>query len=995
MTPEAIVVIGAREHNLKHVTVTLPQFKLVVLSGVSGSGKSSLAFDTVFAEGQRRYVESLSAYARQFLGQLEKPRYDSIRGLTPTIAIEQKSASSNPRSTVGTVTEIHDYLRVLFARVGDQHCPQCGREVSRQEPAQIVREILELRQRSEDKGQNSGPNGPQAPAPSAARTSDLRPQTSDLASPAAGTSDVRRQASDPSSALRITLLAPLARNRKGEFRDLFESLRADGYARVRIDGVVTDLAEVTGLDKNKKHDLDVVIDRISLKEGVSARLTDSVETALKVGKGRLVVQLPDGDERPFSEHLACEFCGLSFPELSPQLFSFNNPAGACPACNGLGTSLAIDPDKIVPDPTLSLRDGAVEFWARAMEGESWTQEILVGLAKQNGIDLDLPFGELPEEHKNLIFFGDSRRVPVEWKSTNFAGHVAVRYEGVSNTILRRMRETKSDDMRTFYQRYLTDRPCETCGGRRLRPEALAVRVAGRGIAEMSEATITHLLRDVRSMTFQGGRALVAGELLKEIVSRLELLASLGIGYLSLARSGNSLSGGEAQRIRLASQLGSELTGVTYILDEPSIGLHPRDNGRLIDTMKRLRDLGNTVLVVEHDRDAILSADHVVEFGPGAGRAGGEVVFAGTPAEMLASPASLTGAYLSGRLCIPVPEKRRRGKGTLVLKGATGNNLKGFDVTFPLGTFIVVTGVSGAGKSSLVTETLCPALQKQLNGARTQALPHKAITGVDKLDKVILIDQEPIGRTPRSNPATYTKVWDLVRSLFAQTREARMYGYAPGRFSFNVRGGRCERCQGAGVLRVEMHFLADVFVTCEECHGRRFNEATLRVRYKDRSIADILDLTVDEAAPLFEHQRGIHRVLKTLQEVGLGYVALGQPSPTLSGGEAQRIKLARELARVATGRTLYVMDEPSTGLHFDDVRKLLAVVDRLVTLGNTVVMIEHNLEILKSADHLIDLGPEGGDEGGYVIATGTPEALVARDDSHTGVALREVLGGSDV
>jgi excinuclease ABC subunit A len=945
MEPEAIVVTGAREHNLRGITVTIPKYRLVVLSGVSGSGKSSLAFDTVFAEGQRRYVESLSAYARQFLGQLEKPRYDAIRGLSPTIAIEQKSASSNPRSTVGTITEVHDYLRVLYARVGEQHCHQCGLPVSRQEPAQIVRDVLAL-------GERSATDGGKA---------------------------------------RIQVLAPLARNRKGEFRDLFDSLRADGYARVRVDGTMNDLAEVTSLDKNRKHDIDVVVDRIVLKEGIAPRLTDSVETALKAGRGRVVILAGDDDERTYSEHLACEDCGLSFPELTPQLFSFNNPAGACPTCNGLGSSLVIDVDKVVPDATLSLREGAVEPWARAMEDENgWTSEILQGLARQHEIDLDRPWKGLPEEHRELILFGDHRRVNVEWKSKNFKGSVAVRFEGVATTLLRRLRETKSDEMRTYYQKFLTDQPCETCGGRRLRPEALAVRVGDHGIADLSGMTLSRLQGLMQELELSGARAIVAVELLKEIASRLNLLNDLGIGYLTLSRSAGSLSGGEAQRIRLASQLGSELTGVTYILDEPSIGLHPRDNGRLIDTLKRLRDLGNTVMVVEHDRDAILSADHVIEFGPGAGRHGGEVVFAGTPEDMLASDSSLTGAYLSGRRGIPVPSKRRKAREKLALRGATGHNLKDVDVDFPLGTFTVVTGVSGAGKSSLVTETLCPALLRDLNRARTRPLPYRSLKGMELLDKVVVIDQEPIGRTPRSNPATYTKLFDHIRDLFAGTREARTYGFAPGRFSFNVRGGRCERCQGAGVIKVEMHFLADIYVTCEECRGRRFNEATLRVRYKDLTIADILDLTVDEAWGVFENHRALKRILGTLRDVGLGYVALGQPSPTLSGGEAQRIKLARELAKVATGRTLYVMDEPSTGLHFDDVRKLLDVVGRLVDLGNTVLMIEHNLEIMKVADHLIDLGPEGGEDGGHVVASGTPEALVRLDHCHTGVALREVL-----
>ena len=927
---DEIVVTGAREHNLKGITVSIPKFKLVVLSGVSGSGKSSLAFDTVFAEGQRRYVESLSAYARQFLGQLEKPLYDTIRGLTPTIAIEQKSASSNPRSTVGTITEIHDYLRVLFARAGEQFCHQCGRRVARQEASQIVREVQAL--------------------------------ASELPEPA-----------------RIVILAPLVRGRKGEFKDILDSLRSDGYARVRIDGVMADLSDVTGLDRNKKHDIDVVIDRITFKDGVTPRLTDSVETALRIGKGRVVVQAGDKGEQVFSEHLACEYCGVSFPELSPQLFSFNSPIGACPECNGLGTALAVDIDKLVPDLSLSLDEGAIAFFRNGIEGDAWVAQLLSYLARRYGIDLHCPFRDLPEEHVRILLYGEQMHTgPFRW-------------EGVANTILRRLRETKSEEMRLFYQRFLTDQPCDACRGARLRPEALAVKVGGHGISELSQMTITRLLTLMREMHLEGAREVIASELRKEIVDRLALLDSLGVGYLSLARSGASLSGGEAQRIRLASQLGSELTGVTYILDEPSIGLHPRDNGRLIETLRRLRDLGNTVLVVEHDRDAIMAADHVIEFGPGAGRAGGEVVFAGPPSALLRCENSLTGAYLSGRKSIPVPDRRRSGYGQLVLRGATGNNLKDIDVIFPLGTFTVVTGVSGAGKSSLVTETLCAALQRELHGARVRPLPYRSLEGTSLLDKVVVIDQEPIGRTPRSNPATYTKVFDGIRQLFARTREARTYGYAPGRFSFNVRGGRCERCQGAGVVRVEMHFLPDVFVTCEECKGRRFNEATLRVRYKDLSIAEVLELTVDEAARVFENHPSILRILTTLQDVGLGYVQLGQPSPTLSGGEAQRIKLARELSRVATGRTLYVMDEPSTGLHLDDVRKLLLVVNRLVELGNTVLMIEHNPDILKCADYLIDLGPEGGEDGGFVLATGTPEVVASRPESHTGRVLRAILG----
>ncbi|NOZ02345.1 MAG: excinuclease ABC subunit UvrA [Deltaproteobacteria bacterium] len=943
MNSDAIEILGAREHNLKGGRVLIPKLRLVLFSGVSGSGKSSLAFDTLFAEGQRRYVESLSAYARQFLGQLDKPRYDAIHGLTPTIAIEQKSASSNPRSTVGTITEIHDYLRVLFARAGDQFCHSCGRPVARQEPVQIVREILAF-------GREIAPSGK----------------------------------------ARVVLLAPLVSGRKGEYRDLFESLRADGFARVRVDGDVLDLAEVTSLDRKRKHDIDVVVDRIVLKDGIEARLTDSVETALKAGNGRLILSSPGRADRTFSEHLACEVCNLSFPEPSPQLFSFNNPVGACPECNGLGTAQVIDPDKLVPDPSLSLRQGAVEPWSRVFENGGLTQEIVRGLSQAHGIDLDAPFGSLPREHVEIIFFGAGKRVPIDWNSRNFKGSVNIRYEGIANTLLRRYRETRSPEMRTYYQKFMTDRPCSTCGGRRLRPEALAVKVGGFGIAEMSDMTITSLHDLLAGMSFDESKAVITAELLKEIKGRLQLLVNLGIGYLTLSRAGATLSGGEAQRIRLASQLGSELTGVTYVLDEPSIGLHPRDNGRLIETLKHLRDLGNTVVVVEHDRDAIMSADHVIEFGPGAGRRGGNVVFEGTPAGMLKSSESLTGAYFSGRKTIPVPQKRRKSRKKLTLMGASGHNLKDLDARFPIGTFVVVTGVSGAGKSSLVTSTLSPALTRELNGGRARPLPYREIRGISHLDKVIVVNQEPIGRTPRSNPATYTKVFDHVRKLFANTKEARIYGFRPGRFSFNVRGGRCERCQGAGVIRVEMHFLADVFVTCEECRGRRFNEATLRVRFKDLTIADVLGLTVDEAWEVFENQRPIRRILSTLRDVGLGYITLGQPSPTLSGGEAQRIKLARELARASTGRTLYIMDEPSTGLHVDDVRHLLSVVDRLVSKGNTVIMIEHNLEILKTADHIIDLGPEGGDDGGSIVAVGTPEEVAARDDSYTGQALRTVL-----
>lgn len=934
MEQEFIEIVGAREHNLKGITVRIPKRKFVVLSGVSGSGKSSLAFDTLYAEGQRRYVESLSTYARQFLGQLEKPKYDAIHGLTPTIAIEQKSASSNPRSTVGTITEIHDYLRVLFARVGEQFCHLCGRQVKAREAAEIVRDILALR----ETGKTS----------------------------------------------KVSLLAPVVKGRKGEFKDLFASLLSQGFVRVRVDGEIREIQSCPPLDKNKKHDIEVVVDRISLREGIEPRLIDSVETALKVGKGRLLALLEDGGEIFFSEHLACEYCGISFPELSPQLFSFNNPIGACPSCKGLGTALDIDAEKVI-DQELSLRDGAIQPASVLLGGEEYANELLRFLSKRYGIDLNRKFGDLPEEHKRVLLYGDGQPL----QSHRYGGGFV--FEGIANIILRRLRETRSFEMRMFYQQFLTDKPCDACNGRRLRPEALAVKVGGYGIGEMSEMSVSALRKVILSLSFSDHRALVANELIKEIASRLTLLEDLGVGYLTLARQASTLSGGEAERIRLASQIGSELTGVTYVLDEPSIGLHPKDNFKLIATLKRLRDLGNTVVVVEHDKDTILAADHVIEFGPGAGRHGGEIVFDGPPSKMLQAEQSLTGQYFSGKLSIPVPKKRRAPKGFLTLIGARGHNLKNISCRFPLGNFIVVTGVSGAGKSSLVTETLFPALQKHLGYKSPPPLPYDKLEGAELIDKVVLVDQEPIGRTPRSNPATYTKVFDHIRALFAATKEAKIYGYKPGRFSFNVRGGRCEKCEGAGVLKVEMHFLPDVFVSCDECKGKRFNDATLRVKYKGYNIAEVLEMTVDEAIEVFANHRAIVRILKTLSDVGLGYIALGQPSTTLSGGEAQRIKLSRELARVSTGRTLYVMDEPSTGLHIADVRNLLEVVNRLTDMGNTVIMIEHNLEIMKTADYIIDLGPEGGDEGGYLVACGTPEE-VAMTETHTGKWLRKVLYG---
>jgi excinuclease ABC subunit A len=941
--PESIVVKGAREHNLKSVTVEIPKKKLVVFTGVSGSGKSSLAFDTLYAEGQRRYVESLSSYARQFLGQMEKPRYDTIRGLSPTISIEQKAASNNPRSTVGTITEVHDYLRVLYASVGVQHCPSCGRRVGKQTAQQIVDAILEL------------PEGS-----------------------------------------RLLVLAPLVQNRKGEYRDLLADLQKRGFARVRVDGMIHGLGERLVLDKKLKHDIELVVDRLVVKPSIRSRLTDSVETALKEGQGTLVVADADkeqkvgpGDpegykahDRFFSEQNACHACGLSFGELAPQNFSFNSPLGSCPDCQGLGTRAEMDPDLIIPDPSLSIRDGAVEPWASGMErGEGWTFEFVEHLARSLKLDLDTPWQALSRRDRDLVLLGtDAVKVGVR-----------IEWEGVVNQLYRRFRATGSEAMRRYYMRYFSDKPCTACGGERLKAESRAVRIRDRGIVDLSRLTITEAWRWLGALGLSGNEATIAEELLKEIRNRLKFLLDVGLGYLTLDRPGPSLSGGESQRIRLASQMGSELTGVIYILDEPSIGLHQRDNGKLLATLKRLRDVGNSVIVVEHDEETMVEADWIVDFGPGAGAHGGEVVAQGTPDEVRRHPTSLTGAYLSGRREIPLPPRRRTGdQGRLTVAGASENNLKEVTASFPLGRFVAVTGVSGAGKSTLVNHVLRPALNRLLHGSREVPGRHRAIEGAERIDKLIDINQQPIGRTPRSNPATYTKVFDFVREVFAQTPEARALGYQPGRFSFNVKGGRCEACQGDGMKLVEMHFLADVLVPCEVCHGKRFNEATLRVQFKGRNVAEVLELSVSQALEHFSAHKEIVRILRTLEDVGLGYLALGQPSPTLSGGEAQRIKLSRELARVGTGRTLYILDEPTTGLHFEDVRKLLTVLDRLVDAGNTVVVIEHNLDVIKCADWVVDLGPEGGDEGGYLIAEGTPEEVARVPGSHTGAYLGRVL-----
>ncbi|MDY7225271.1 excinuclease ABC subunit UvrA [Hyalangium rubrum] len=938
--PDVITLRGAKEHNLKNVSLEIPKKKLVVFTGVSGSGKSSLAFDTLYAEGQRRYVESLSAYARQFLGQMEKPKYDTLRGLSPTISIEQKAASNNPRSTVGTVTEVHDYLRVLYASIGVQHCPNCGRKVGKQSAQQIVDEILKS---------------------------------------AAGS--------------KVQILAPIVTNRKGEHKDLLTEAQKRGFSRARIDGKVKSLEERIELDKKSKHDIALIIDRLVLKADIRTRLTDSVETALREGKGTLIVTDETAEvsaDRVMSELNACHACGLSFGELTPAAFSFNNPLGMCSDCNGLGTKAEMDPERIVPDPSRTVRDGAIEPWASGMnKGEGWTADFVESLAESFKIDLDVPYGKLTEREKQTLMYGSNGKTfTVKWGE---GGRYKMEWEGLVHKLMRSFKTTTSESMRTYYQKFFSDKPCPTCKGERLKPESRAVKVHARSLVELSKLTISETLRFLTDMGLTENERKIATELLKEIRSRLSFLVDVGLGYLTLDRTASTLSGGESQRIRLASQMGSELTGVIYILDEPSIGLHQRDNGKLLTTLKRLRDLGNSVIVVEHDEETMEEADWIVDFGPGAGELGGQVVAQGTPSQVMEDENSVTGAYLSGRKEIEVPDRRHPPrKEKIVIRGAKENNLKDIDVEIPLGVLVAVTGVSGAGKSTLINEILYPALARQLYESREVPGKHKSITGIEHLDKVIDIDQRPIGRTPRSNPATYTKVFDSIREVFAMTPEARAFGYTAGRFSFNIKGGRCESCEGDGVKLVEMHFLADVYVPCEVCQGKRFNEATLRVRYKGKNIAEVLDMSVREAIAHFGAHRDIMRVLQTLEDVGLGYIRLGQSSPTLSGGEAQRIKLARELARVATGRTLYILDEPTTGLHFEDIRKLLLVTNRLVEAGNSVLVIEHNLDVIKSSDWIIDMGPEGGSGGGQVLATGTPEEVAKVETSHTGRYLAHVL-----
>jgi len=934
---DRIVISGAREHNLKGIDVELPRDALIVITGLSGSGKSSLAFDTIYAEGQRRYVESLSAYARQFLGLMEKPDVDSIEGLSPAISIDQKTTSRNPRSTVGTVTEIYDYLRLLWARIGIPHCPKCGAEITGQTQEQIVDRLMTLEE-----------------------------------------------------GIKFMVMAPVVRGRKGEYGKLFEQLRLEGYSRVEVDGELRRLDEEIVLDKKFKHDISVVVDRLTMKPDLRRRLSESVEAAAGLAGGLVEIEIVDGETLVFSEKFACLECGTSIPELEPRIFSFNSPHGACERCHGLGFQRVIDPELVVPDPTLSLAEGALQPWNRGVT--AYWRRLIAAVAEDYGIDAEKPWAKLKKSEKDVFLYGtDGERHLVTY--TNRHGRrrsYKVRFEGIVNNLERRYEETDSETNRERIEGYMAEQPCPACEGARLRPETLAVKVGGISIAELTEMSARAASAWVESLQLSETERAIARLIVREISERLAFLENVGIGYLSLARSARSLSGGEAQRIRLATQIGSSLVGVMYVLDEPSIGLHQRDNEKLIATLDRLRDLGNTVIVVEHDEGTMLAADHLVDLGPGAGEHGGHVIAAGPPAAVVKDSASLTGQYLSGKRRIEVPEERRAPRGALVVRGAREHNLKEIDVAVPLGVLCCVTGVSGSGKSTLVNETLHHAVANRLHQAKLRPGAHDGIDGLSQVDKIINIDQSPIGRTPRSNPATYTKIFDHIRELFAQTQEARARGYKPGRFSFNVKGGRCEVCRGDGQIKIEMHFLPDVYVPCEQCHGKRYNRETLEVRFKGKSIGDVLEMSVEEAVKFFENVPKIARRLRTLHDVGLDYIRLGQPATTLSGGEAQRVKLATELSKIATGDTLYILDEPTTGLHFADVQRLLDVLDRLVDAGNTVVVIEHNLDVIKTADHLIDLGPEGGEEGGKVIATGTPEEIAAVEGSYTGRYLAGLL-----
>ena len=936
-----IKIRGANEHNLKNIDVDIPRDKLVVLTGLSGSGKSSLAFDTIYAEGQRRYMESLSSYARQFLGQMEKPDVESIEGLSPAISIDQKSTNRNPRSTVGTVTEIYDYFRLLYARVGIPHCPKCGREIKKQTVDQMVEQIMGMPERT-----------------------------------------------------KIQLLAPVVRGRKGTHAKLLDRAKKSGYVRVKIDGNMYELSEEIKLDKNIKHNIEIVVDRLVVKEGIEQRLTDSIENVLNLAEGLMTVDVIGGELVQFSESFSCPDCGISIEEIEPRSFSFNNPFGACPECFGLGYKMEFDEDLMIPDKRLSISEGAITVmgWQSCTDKKSFTYAILDALSKEYDFSLDTPFEDYPKEIHDVLLHGtNGKEVKVYYKGQRGEGVYDVAFEGLIKNVERRYRETGSETMKAEYEEFMNITPCHACKGQRLKPGALAVTVGDKNIAELTGMSIEKLQAFLKELKLTNHQMLIGGQILKEINSRIQFLMDVGLNYLTLGRATGTLSGGEAQRIRLATQIGSGLVGVAYILDEPSIGLHQRDNDKLLGTLKHLRDLGNSVIVVEHDEDTMREADFIVDIGPGAGEHGGEVVATGNAEEIMQNEKSVTGAYLSGRIKIPVPEVRRKPTGWLKVLGAQENNLKNIDVSFPLGVMTCVTGVSGSGKSSLVNQILYKRLARDLNRARTIPGKHKGIEGLDQLDKVINIDQSPIGRTPRSNPATYTGVFDLIRDLFAATPDAKARGYKKGRFSFNVRGGRCEACSGDGIIKIEMHFLPDVYVPCEVCKGKRYNRETLEVKYKGKSIYDVLDMTVEEAMHFFENVPSIRRKMETLYDVGLSYIRLGQPSTTLSGGEAQRIKLATELSKRSTGKTIYILDEPTTGLHFADVHKLTEILHRLAADGNTVIVIEHNLDVIKTADYIIDIGPEGGDKGGTVIASGTPEEVAESPVSYTGKYIKPMLG----
>ncbi len=936
---EYIRIRGAREHNLKNIDVNIPRNEFVVLTGLSGSGKSSLAFDTIYAEGQRRYMESLSSYARQFLGQMEKPDVDDIQGLSPAISIDQKSTNRNPRSTVGTVTEIYDYLRLLYARVGIPHCPKCGKVIEKQTVDQIVDTLMALPERT-----------------------------------------------------KIQLLAPIVRGRKGEHVKILDNARRSGYVRVRIDGNLYDLSEEIKLEKNKKHNIEIVVDRLIIKEGIEQRLTDSVETVMGLTGGLLLVDV-NGEPMNFSQSFSCPDCGISIDEIEPRSFSFNNPFGACPVCHGLGFKMEFDVDLMIPDKRLSIAEGAITVlgWQSCTDPKSYTRAILDALAEEYGFDLNTPFQDLPEDIQDMLIHGtNGREVTVHYKGKRGEGYYDVAFEGLIKNVQRRYRENHSERQKAEYENFMTVTPCDACHGQRLKEESLAVTVGDYNIAELTNLSVKRLMEFFRDIQLTNRQLMIGKQILREIRGRIGFLNDVGLDYLSLSQATGTLSGGEAQRIRLATQIGSGLVGVAYILDEPSIGLHQRDNDKLIHALKSLRDLGNSLIVVEHDEDTMLAADYIVDIGPEAGEYGGEVVATGTAEELMRNPNSITGEYLSGKRKIPVPKERRKPTGWLTVKGAAENNLKNINVKFPLGVLTCVTGVSGSGKSSLINEILYKKLACMLNRARIKPGKHKDIVGVEQLDKIINIDQSPIGRTPRSNPATYTGVFDHIRELFAMTKDAKARGYDKGRFSFNKKGGRCEACAGDGIIKIEMHFLPDVYVPCEVCHGQRYNRETLEVKYKGKNIYEVLDMTVEEACRFFDSLPSIRRKIETLRDVGLGYIKLGQPSTTLSGGEAQRVKLATELSRQSTGKTIYVLDEPTTGLHFADVHKLTEILQRLTEGGNTVVVIEHNLEVIKTADYIIDMGPEGGEGGGTVVTAGTPEEVAAVPESYTGQYLKKYL-----